>query len=237
VALNTARLNAQVQEDRQQLQDLSRRLVEAQESERRSIAQELHDEAGQSLTSLMVGLSLLEREIECSERALGRITDLKQTAHEVMEGLHELAVNLRPASLDRVGLIPTLRQQAESFGRQHGVDVQFAVLGMEDERLPPQVETALYRVVQEALTNVARHAQASHVGVVLERRDDRVLAIIEDDGIGFDPDEVVRRDRLGLFGMRERAEMLGGNLTIESSPGIGTTVFVEVPCASAHTDS
>ncbi|RME40691.1 MAG: hypothetical protein D6796_16880, partial [Caldilineae bacterium] len=113
--------------------------------------------------------------------------------------------------------------------------VQFEAVGLEGERLPPEVETALYRIVQEALTNVARHARATRVGVLLERRDDRLVAIVEDDGVGFAPEEVAQTNgRLGLFGMRERAEMLGGTLSIESEPGKGTTIFVEVKHAHSH---
>ena len=99
-----------------------------------------------------------------------------------------------------------------------------------DGRLPAQIETTVYRVVQEALTNVVRHAQARRAGVILERRHDTVVAIIEDDGIGFDPEEAARRNRLGVLGMRERAEMTGGTLTVESAPASGTTIFLEIPC-------
>jgi signal transduction histidine kinase len=117
--------------------------------------------------------------------------------------------------------------------------VDLEVLGLEDERLPPEAETALYRIVQEALTNVARHARAEYVSVVLERRPSAVRLIIEDDGCGFDVDSVLgtRRGswpvdgRLGLYGMRERAVLLGGTLTVESTPGVGTTIFVDVPVA------
>ena len=114
--------------------------------------------------------------------------------------------------------------------------MQFETVGLGDERLPPSVETALYRIVQEALTNVVRHAQATRVDVLLERRGDQVVAIIEDDGVGFDPEMERQSGRLGLFSMQERAEMLGGALTIESRIGQGTTVFVEAPYVHAHSN-
>ena len=228
-AAQNARLYEQVNTGRERLQALSRRLVEVQEGERRRIARELHDDAGQALTSMMVSLRLLEREAGEREAVLARAADLRRTADSVLENLHRLAMDLRPASLDHVGLVSALRQYVETFGRQNGLDVQYEVMGLENDRLLPEVETSIYRIVQEALTNVARHGHATRVAVLLERRGDRVLAIIEDNGVGFDRDEAASRGRMGLFGMRERAEMVGGDLTFESSPGVGTTVFVEVP--------
>ena len=156
-----------------------------------------------------------------------------QLTDRVSEDLHRLAMNLRPVSLDRYGLVPALRQYFEVFQRQTGLDVEFVDVGIESQRLGPEVETALYRVTQEALTNVARHTQAKRVNIILERRQDRAIAIVEDNGLGFDVDEALRCGRLGLLGMRERLEMLGGNLTIESGPGTGTTVFAEVPVSNA----
>jgi signal transduction histidine kinase len=116
-----------------------------------------------------------------------------------------------------------------TFRRQNAVQVSYLVTGLDGTRLDYDLETALYRIVQEALTNVARHAKAQHVGVILSRRENTVSLIIEDDGLGFDVEEALRRGRLGLLGMRERSEMLGGTLTIESSPGCGATVFVHMP--------
>lgn len=229
VAIQNARLFEEVRTGRKRLQSLSRRLVEVQETERRHIARELHDEAGQSLSSLMVNLRLLERKVNDPEAVLTGIVELKQMLNDVSENLHHLAINLRPASLDHLGLETTLRQHIEAFGRQNKLLTQFEAVGLEDKRLPPDVETNLYRVVQEALTNVVRHAQASQVDVLLERRGDQLVAIIEDNGVGFDAEKLGQSGRLGLLGMRERAEMLHGNLMIESAPGSGTTIYVEVP--------
>jgi signal transduction histidine kinase len=145
-------------------------------------------------------------------------------------------MNLRPAALDHLGLMAALEQYVHAFERQHGITTQIETVGLADERLPPDMETALYRIVQESLTNVARHAQATHVDVVTERRDKRVIVIVEDDGIGFDPEAAMQSSRLGLLGMRERAEMLGGSLAIESTPGTGTTVHVQVPYEEPASD-
>ncbi|GAB4558946.1 MAG: hypothetical protein Kow0047_04460 [Anaerolineae bacterium] len=216
-------------EQRQALRgQLLERVLAAQEEERQRIARELHDEAGQALTSLMVGLRLLEQHVSSPE-ARSRLADLKRTAEGVLEGLHRLAVALRPASLDHLGLVAALRQHIETFGRQHQLAVQFEAVGLDGERLPAEVETAVYRIVQEALTNVIRHAHATHVDVLLERRGNHLIALVEDDGVGFTPESPQDQARLGLFGMRERAEMLRGHLTIESAPGSGTTVYVEIP--------
>jgi signal transduction histidine kinase len=236
IAIQNARLFEQVQAGRERLQSLSRRMVEVQENERRHIARELHDQAGQALASLMVGLRLLEEETGRDESTRARVIDLKRTVDAVLDNLHRLAADLRPASLDHLGLVAALRQYAENFGRQHRLLVQFEAVGLEETRLSPMVETAVYRVVQEALTNVIRHAQATRVGVLLERRGDRVIAIVEDNGLGFDPAAIEQTGRLGLLGIQERADMLGGSVVIESAPGSGTTLFVEVPYADSNLD-
>jgi PAS domain S-box-containing protein len=236
IAIQNAHLFQQVHVERERLQTLSRQLVEVQEIERRHIARELHDEAGQALTSLMVGLRLVEEEGQHGRVTASRIAELKRTADSVLENLHQLASDLRPASLDHLGLAEALRQYTETFSCQHNLTVQLETVGFEHQRLSPTAETALYRIVQEALTNVARHAQASRVGVLLECRGERLVVIVEDDGLGCDPQAALQSGRLGLLGIRERAEMLGGSLEMESSPGAGTTLFVEVPYVHSHPD-
>jgi PAS domain S-box-containing protein len=233
-AIENARLFQEVRTNREQLQALSRRLVEVQEAERGHIARELHDETGQALSSLLLSLSLLEQEEGCSEKMKARLGQMEALVDQMLENLHRLAMNLRPATLDHLGLVPALEQYVETFGNQHGIAAQFEVVGIGPDRLTPEVETAIYRIVQEALTNVLRHAQATRVDVLLERRDEMVVAIVEDDGVGFDAEMAMSGSRLGLFGMKERAEMLGGRLAIESAPDAGTTVFVEVPYAHPH---
>ena len=236
VAVENAILFEQMQASTVRMQSLSRRLVDAQESERRHIARELHDEAGQALASLRFGLRLLEREIDQGGSAAGRISELVERTDAVIDGLHRLAVDLRPASLDHLGLEAALRQYAQSAATKFGLEVRFKARGLAGERLPAVVETALYRIVQEAMTNVVRHARATRIDVLVERRDGRVLAMVEDDGVGFEPDRVQRGDHFGLLGLKERAEALGGSLTVESRLGAGTTIVVEVASADPHPD-
>ena len=235
VVVQNAWLFQQVRAGRERLQSLSRRLVEIQENERRYISRELHDEAGQALTSLMVGLRLLERESGRPEAVAAGVSELMRMVDAVLENLHRLAVDLRPASLDHLGLVPALHQYAEAISDRYGLVVQFETVGS-IERLAPDVETALYRIVQEALTNVIRHARATRADVLLERRGDNLIVIVEDNGIGFDPTAALRSGDLGLVGLRERAEMLSGTLTVESAPDAGTTLLLEVPYVPADTD-
>ena len=150
-------------------------------------------------------------------------------ADSVMEGLHNLALNLRPASLDHLGLVQALVQHANMI-QSDKLSVEFKALGFDRERLSPSIETALFRIAQEALTNVVRHAQAGVVGILLERHAGKVILYVEDDGKGFDP-EALDEDMIGLAGMQERAVLVGGTFTIESVPGKGTSIRVEVPDA------
>lgn len=234
VAIQNAWLFEQVQASTERLQSLSRRLVEIQENERLYISRELHDEAGQVLTSLLVDLSLLEKNAAQPEAVLRIVTEMEQSLNGVIENLHRMAMALRPASLDHVGLVAALRQHVEAVGEKHGIRASFRSGGTL-ERLPANMETVLYRTVQEALTNVIRHAKATRVDVVLTVRDDKLIVIVEDDGIGFDPDSVSADEHLGLFGIRERTEMIGGTLVIESAPGKGTTIMLEVNYADTAT--
>ncbi|TLN19714.1 PAS domain S-box protein, partial [bacterium] len=227
IAIQNAWLFEQVRDGREHLQALSRRLVEVQEMERHNIARELHDEAGQALASLMMGLRLVERDSHDPSAVVARSQELKQMADGILENLHRLAIALRPASLDHLGLVPALRQHAEMVSDQHGLAMQFEVVG-EIERLSEEVETAVYRIVQEALTNVVRHAHATRVDILLERRHESLAVIVEDNGVGFDP-RSPRGDQLGVLGMQERAEMLDGKITFEKSTSGGTTLILEVP--------
>jgi PAS domain S-box-containing protein len=236
VAIQNALLFQQVEDARGRMQGFSRRLVEVQEVERQALARELHDEASQSLTSLLFGLRLLEKGCTGDEPALAKIAELKSTTDGVMDDLHRLAANLRPASLEHLGFVGAMRQHIARIQSTSGIEAQFLARGLEEGHLSTVVETTLFRVVQEALTNVLRHAHAQRVDVLAERRGDRVMAIVEDDGVGFDPYSPGSGERLGLVGMRERAEALGGTLTIESSPGAGTTVVVEVPYVDTSPD-
>lgn len=214
---------------------LLQQVITAQEEERKRIARELHDETGQALTSLMVGLKVIET-ATTREQIQARAAELRSQTADALGSIHDLALQLRPSALDDLGLVAAVRRYARDFGDKHGIDVDLQVTGFECARLTAEIETAIYRIVQEALSNVAKHAQASRVSVLLDRQESKVVAIVEDDGKGFDVDEVfvseTHSDRLGLFGMRERASLVGGTLDIESRPGSGTTVFVQVPVES-----
>jgi two-component system, NarL family, sensor histidine kinase DevS len=205
--------------------DALRRVVKGQELERQRLARELHDETGQALTSILLGLKGIE---EAKDEDVSRsVLALRELVVATLQDVRRLAVELRPKALDDFGLVPALERLTETFAEQANVTVHVeAVLG--HARLPEEVETALYRIVQEALTNVIKHANAQTVSVVLTRKGDRVAAVIEDDGRGFDPG-TGRDEGLGLVGMRERIGLVDGRLSVESGPGRGTTIAVEVP--------
>ena len=234
VAIQNAWLFEQIKIGNEQLHTLTRRLVEVQEFERANLARELHDEVGQSLTSLIVDLKRLEQKSNQPEAVLCITGEMNTSLEAISENLHRLAANLRPAALDHFGLEAALRQHVEAISRRHTVKIRLNVQELQC-RLPQDMETFLYRIVQEALNNVLRHAKANNVDVVIQQRAGSLILIIEDDGIGFDVETALRSGRLGLFGMRERAETFGGSLLIESSLGKGTTILVEVP--NAITDS
>jgi signal transduction histidine kinase len=205
--------------------DALRRVVSAQELERRRLARELHDETGQALTSILLGLKSLEDAKDDADLAesTSRVRELVVTT---LQDVRRLAVELRPKALDDFGLVPALERLVETFREQTGIEVDLEPrLG--DERLPSEVETTLYRITQEALTNVVKHADAKRVSIVLTRRNGSVSAVIEDDGRGFA--ESGSENGFGLVGMRERVALVDGRLTVESSPGAGTTLSIEVP--------
>ncbi len=206
--------------------DALRRAVQAQEVERRRLARELHDETGQALTSILLGLAAVERS-ESAEAAHAAAAALRELVVETLQNVRRLAVELRPSALDDFGLEPALRRLGQTVREGGELDVQVeARLG--GQRLPADVETALYRIVQEALTNVVKHADARHVSIVLTRKQASVLVMIEDDGRGFDPARPSGAG-LGLQGMRERVELLDGSFQVEAAPRTGTTLIVELP--------
>ncbi|MBI5652936.1 MAG: GAF domain-containing protein [Chloroflexi bacterium] len=233
VAIQNAWLFEQVRAGRERLQMLSRQLVQVQESERLSIARELHDETSQTLTSLMVDLRLLEQGADDAPATRARIAEIKATTDTVLENLHRLAADLRPASLDHLGLVAALRQHVEMLNHKHATRILFETVGVENLHLKLSVATALYRVAQEGLANALRHARATQIDLLLERRRNVVVLVVEDNGVGFDIDEAMERGRLGLLGMKERVEMLDGVFTLEGRVGKGTTIYVEVSYADS----
>jgi signal transduction histidine kinase len=206
--------------------DALRRVVAAQELERRRLALELHDETGQALTSILLGLKPLEEALE-QHPARSAFTELRDLVVTALHDVRRLAVELRPKVLDDFGLAPALERLTQSFAEQTGLRVEFRST-LAEGRLSSEVETALYRVVQESLTNIVKHAHARSVSILLTRKDTTVVAVIEDDGAGFDP-TAARDGGIGLLGMRERLVLLDGTLQIESSEGSGTTLVAEVP--------
>jgi len=207
--------------------DALRRIVRGQELERRRLARELHDETGQALTSILLGLRAVE-DAGNSDDLRQAASDLRDLVVATLQDVRRLAVQLRPKALDDFGLVPALERLVQTFSESTDIRVALeAQLG--DERLPPEVETTLYRIVQEALTNIVKHAEAANVSILLVRAKGSATLVIEDDGQGFDPDKT-REGGLGLVGMRERAELHEGRLRIESAPGgEGATLVIEVP--------
>ncbi|HEU5477805.1 MAG TPA: GAF domain-containing protein [Gaiellaceae bacterium] len=221
-----ARAAVAVELSHRMARDALRRVVQAQELERRRLARELHDETGQALTSILLGLKPLEDAL-ADHPARAALAELREHVVNALQDVRRLAVELRPAVLDDFGLVPALERLTDAFAEQTGIRVDFhSALG--ETRPPSEVETALYRVVQESLTNIVKHADARSVSVSLARRASGLAAVIEDDGAGFDP-RTVREDGVGLLGMRERLALLDGRLEIESRPGAGTTIVAEVP--------
>ncbi len=208
---------------RRQLLD---KVITTQEDERRRIARELHDSTSQSLTSLIVGLRMMET--QCAQCvSLTKATDLRQVASRTLDEVHDLSMRLRPGVLDDLGLAAALERLASEWQSRHKISLDIVI--QLSERLPGEVETALYRIVQEALTNIARHAQAKFASILIEKHGDMVRTIVEDDGMGFDVSTNYGEKHLGLLGMRERAELLNGTLTVESTPEHGTSLFIEIP--------
>ena len=224
---------ARTDELRREREVLRRQLLEkvitAQEDERRRIARELHDSTSQNLTSLIVGLRIMET--NCAKcAAQSKTTDMRKIASKTLDEVHDLSMRLRPRVLDDLGLAAALERLVSEWQARYKIPVD--VMIQLNERLPGDVETAIYRIVQETLTNIACHAQAHSASILVERRGDLVRAIVEDDGVGFDVNTNHGERHLGLLGMRERAELLNGTLTIESAHERGTSIFIEIPLQS-----
>ncbi|MHC1758141.1 MAG: ATP-binding protein [Negativicutes bacterium] len=208
---------------------LLQKVIGAQEEERKRISRELHDQTGQTLTSLMMGLKCLEENCPSGNRC--HLDELRNNVRQTLDNLHRLSLELRPTLLDDMGLAAAIGRYVQQWRELHRMDVEMHLRWDCPDRLAHEVEVAVYRIVQEALTNVAKHANAAHVSVVLSCEGNRLSVVVEDDGIGFEMNGTTKDagDRLGLFGMEERAQLVGGSLTVEASPGQGTTVYLRVP--------
>ena len=231
VTRHAARLERRVQENRHSLQRLSAELVRAQEEERRTIARELHDEIGQELTGIKVELAVAERALDAEAKSRNLLGDARTMTDRALHTVRDLSQLLHPPMLDDLGLSATLEWFLASFSKRTGIVTEFTRGGSE-ERLVPEMETCLYRIVQEATTNVARHAAARSCRVSLRRAAATVCLVVEDDGCGFNAEEVLApggRSGLGLLGMQERVAGFGGALRVQSSGGRGTCLSIELP--------
>ncbi len=225
---NQARLRyEEVAEARVQLKGLSARLVQAQETERRALSRELHDEVGQSLSAVLVELRNLSAGlgIRPGEQSRTNVETIKSLVENTVRVVRNMALLLRPSMLDDLGLIPALKWQARECAKLSSMDVSVAT-ELESDDLPDEYKTCIYRVVQEALNNCVRHARATTVRIRVEQKEDRLLLIIQDDGQGFD---IRQMKGLGLLGIQERVTGLGGKSSVHSQPGGGTILTVELP--------
>ena len=213
-----------------ELEDLSAKLITAQEEERRSIARELHDEVGQALTAIKVELAVAQRAVDAGRIDTHPLKDARTITEGAIAAVRDLSHLLHPALLDDLGLPAAIEWYLRGFGRRYGIRGDFSHTGPQD-RLAQNIEASSYRIVQEALTNVAKHARATECRVRLDRTDTTLRLTIEDDGVGFEEGARGGDERrgLGLIGIRERAAQLGGSVAIDSAPGKGTRLTVELP--------
>jgi signal transduction histidine kinase len=213
-------------------QQLLRKVIHAGEEERKRIARELHDHTGQALTSQIAALSALETQcVDCKARA--RLSEIRQQAEQTLEEVHDLAVALRPSVLDDVGLRAALDRHCRLFAQRFRVQVTCVDLDLNDQRLPAELELTIYRVVQEALTNAVRHGRAGRMTALVRLTESSVLAIVQDNGCGFDARDWQKRclegNHLGLLGIEERVTLIGGSFCVDSEPGKGAAVYADVP--------
>jgi PAS domain S-box-containing protein len=209
------------------------RLVFAQEDERRRIAREMHDQFGEHLTALGHGIGMLRDACGDRPELRPKVDALNAVAQRLDRDVDHLVWEIRPTALDDLGLHAALANYVQTWSARVGISAELHAPGRLDDRLASETETTLYRIAQEALTNIAKHSRARNVDVILERRPDSVLLIIEDDGVGFDPGDAGTDGGFGLLGMQERAALVGATLEIESTPGKGTTIFVRLPAPAA----
>lgn len=221
-----------VQGERRQ-KELLQAIVSFLEAERGRIAREMHDQMGQTVTALILGLKGLEPYLKAGVAVRRRLEQLQAMVDELSQDMHRVAFELRPTSLDDLGLKSALANLIDDWGERHQIATEFEVVAYPDERLSGEVTSAIYRIVQEALNNILKHAGATQVSVILDCRNGIAKAVIEDNGSGFEFKEGVHWQggphRLGLYGMMERAALLGGKVNIETAPGQGTTIYVSIP--------
>lgn len=233
IAVENARLYERVQEKEELRGELLERVVGAQEEERKRLARDLHDQTGQTLTGLAMGLRSVADVMPLNPAlAQQRLGELERMSSGAVDDLRQMIADLRPAQLDDLGLVPALREMAKNVGARSQMVVEVEATGTR-RRLRPEVETILYRLAQEALTNAARHSRAARVDIHLDFQPDGVTLDIHDDGVGFVPEAVIKsqapRRAWGLLGMQERVALVGGTLDIRSAPGEGTELVARIP--------
>jgi PAS domain S-box-containing protein len=229
-------LEAEIAERRaaeQRVKRLLREIVHTQEGERRRIARDLHDQLGQQLNALAINLDILKKECEEHNVPCERVETIQAIVEQLDSDVDFLTWELRPTLLDDLGLLAALEKYAREWSKHFGIQVEVFSLGLEKDRFPMEVETMLYRIAQEALNNVAKHAQAKQASLLFERRQDEIWLTVEDDGKGFEVEKQAfsggEGQGLGLIGIQERAALVGGSVEIESRPGNGTSILVRVP--------
>ena len=206
---------------------LLKELVRAQEDERRRLARDLHDHLGQRLTTLRMRIESMK---DPNARSPATPDELQEIVKRLDDDVDFLAWELRPIALDELGLEAALSNYATQWSEHFDAKAEFHARGLGEQRLPPEVESNLYRIAQEALNNCAKHSKCTRASIILERRDHHVILIIEDNGAGFEvPSELESHSNMGLMSMRERTALMGGTFDIESTPTKGTTIFVRVP--------
>lgn len=233
LSIENARLYQEAQKREKKLAELLHQVVGAQEAERKRIARELHDATGQSLTAIALGLRGVENILADNAPVITRqISELRSYGTQALGELRQIIADLRPSQLDDLGLVAALQWYVQEFKKRYSIKVDFMIEG-EPVRLPSEYETVLFRITQEALTNIAKHAHASYVAVRLQTSPAQICVIIEDNGCGFNPEEVLNDERQqagwGLLGIQERTMLLGGKYEIDSAPGQGTYIRVSIP--------
>lgn len=228
------RLLTELKQKEEARSHLLQKVIVAQEEERKRIARELHDETGQTLTSLMIGLKYLTEHCP-GDKEQCQLEEMRAGVKKTLTEIHRLSIELRPSILDDMGLVAALEKYVSDYLDNYQTDVDLHVNWQHKDRIVHEVEITIYRIVQEALTNIAKYAKAQNVSVILSRNERGVEVVIEDDGVGFDVDKLMQENasgnKIGLYGMRERATLVGGTFVIEASAGLGTTIYVRIPTA------
>lgn len=218
-------------------QQLTLKLLMQQESLKHKFARDLHDQIGQHLVAMRMGLQAAKEGLDCNSLRFKNLEKLREQVDVIGQEVRQIALELRPTSLEDLGLVSALLNYCDLWQARSGVKIHFTANGFDEERLPREIETVIYRVIQESLTNIFKHAEARNVSVALIRSLNQVLSVVEDDGHGFETrlafDPASNRDHLGLIGMRERLTLIGGNLIVESTPGQGTCVVARIPLVSS----